>query len=261
MYKCSSSRGRVYIDLRQIAKMDTMINELSLLRERLAKNIIGEIVLADSPEGAIKKWRNIFQISQKGVATELGITSSVVSDYESGRRKSPGIWVIRKYVNALLDIDSRGGGTVIKGFAKDNVIEPLSNAIIDIKEFSVGVEVERFCKSIGADLTTKQDQRRYLYGFTVIDSLKAITEFSFQEMIKLYGMTTQRCLIFTKVSTGRTPLVAIKLTNLHPGLVVLHGLSTVDDIAQRIAEAENIPLAVSRFENVDDIQEGLKTFS
>lgn len=238
--------------------MDKVIDEFSLLRERLGKNIVGEIVLSDSPEGVIKKWRNIFQISQKSLASELHITSSVVSDYESGRRKSPGIRVIKKYVIALLDIDTKRGGGVIRGFAKNVSSPPLSDAIIDIKEFSNGVEVGEFCRLVGANILTKYTRRQYLYGYTVIDSLKAITEFSFQEMINLYGITTQRALIFTKVSTGRTPLVAIKMTNLHPGLVVLHGLSVVDDIAKRIADVENIPLAVSSFEKVEDIVERIK---
>lgn len=240
--------------------MDKVIDEFSLSRERLGKDVVGEIVLSDSPEGVIKKWRNIFHISQKALANELGITSSVVSDYESGRRKSPGIRVIRKYVTALFDIDEARGGSVIRGFAKISSSPPLSDAIIDLKEFSSGVGINEFCKCVGARLLTKHSDKQALYGYTIIDSLKAITEFSFQEMIKLYGITTQRCLIFTKVSTGRTPMVAIKLTNLHPTLVVLHGLSVVDDIAKRIAEVENIPLAVSAFSRVDDIVEGLKVF-
>ena len=47
------------------------------------------------------------------------------------------------------------------------------------------------------------------------------------------------------------------MTNLHPSLVVLHGLSTVDDVAKRIAEAENIPLALCTMEKVE---ENFKTY-
>lgn len=240
--------------------MDHTNDEFPLLREKVAKEIVSEIILSETPEGVIKKWRNIFEISQKDLARELAITSSVVSDYESGRRKSPGIRVVKKYVTALLDVDERRGGTVTREFSKSSGTPPLSDAIIDIKEFSSGVHVSRFCKSIGASLLTKWGDDQHVYGYTIIDSLKAITEFSFQEMIKLYGMTTQRGLIFTKVSTGKTPMVAIKLTNLHPALVVLHGLSVVDDIAKRIADVEHIPLAVSQMEKVDDIVGGLKVF-
>ncbi len=238
--------------------MNSMTDEFELAKNRLAKDIVGEVVLSDNPEKVIRKWREIFKISQKRLANELKITSSVVSDYESGRRKSPGIKMVKKLVNALLSIDSSRGGRVIRSFAKPDRPADLSNAIIDIKEFSEGMDIGRFCKQINAVVVTKHTSGREIYGYTVIDSLRAITELSFPELIRLYGITTQRGLIFTRVSTGRTPMVAIKLTDLHPALVVLHGLATVDGVAMRIAEAENIPLAVCRLERAEDIIEKLR---
>ena len=235
-------------------------DELALTKERMAKDMVGEIVLSETPEQVIKKWRGIFKVSQKRLARELGITSSVVSDYESGRRKSPGIRVIKKYVIALLEIDVGTGGGVLKSFAKTVPTNPLSDAVIDMREFAVGVKAERFCKAINAQLLTRPKSMPDVYGYTVIDSLKAITEFSTPELVKLYGLTTQRALVFTKVSTGRTPMVAIKLTNLKPSLVVLHGLSVVDEIAKRIAEVEGIPLAVCRLGSAEAIAEALKGF-
>ncbi len=239
--------------------MDIATDEFSLARNKLAKDIIGEIVLSESSESVIKKWRNIFKISQKRLANDLGITPSVVSDYESGRRKSPGIKVIKKYIITLLKIDEERGGNVIRSFARTDSQQPIiSNAIVDIKEFSAGVSANDFCKFINATPMVKTNLDQTVYGYTVIDSLKAITELSFSELVKLYGITTQRALIFTQVSTGRTPMVAIKLTNLRPTLVVLHGLDVVDDVAKRIAEVEGIPLAVSRMESVDKIIEKLR---
>ena len=227
--------------------MDNVTDEFALAKRALAKDIEGEIVLSENSEKVIRKWRTIFKISQKKLAAELGITSSVISDYESGRRKSPGIKMIKKYVEALLDIDAAKGGSVIRSFAKASTDQPLSSAIIDIKEFGSGMSLSEFCKRIDADIVTKNASAdREIYGYTIIDSLKAITELSFAELVKLYGMTTQRALIFTKVGSGKTPMVAIKLTNLHPALVVFHGPETVDDVAKRIAEVENIPLAISR---------------
>lgn len=239
--------------------MSHVTDEFSLAKDKLAKDIIGEIVLSENSEAVIKKWRSIFKISQKKLANELSITPSVVSDYESGRRKSPGIKVIKKYIVALLKIDVERGGNIIRSFAKTNESQPIiSNAIIDIKEFSVGVSANDFCKFVNAVPVVKANLEGIVYGYTVIDSLKAITELSFSELVKLYGITTQRALVFTGVSTGRTPLVAIKLTNLKPALVVLHGLDFVDDVAKRIAEVEGIPLAVSKMENVDKMMEKLR---
>jgi putative transcriptional regulator len=241
--------------------MDSVTDEFSLAKQKLAKDIIGEIVLSDGSDRIIKKWRNIFKISQKSLANELGITPSVISDYESGRRRSPGIKMVGKYVNALLKIDEGNGGGVIRSFSKTNQELPtISNAIIDIKEFSSAVNIPELCRHINATFVVKNGVDKPVYGYTVIDSLKAITELSFNELIKLYGITSQRALIFTKVSTGKTPMVAIKLTNLHPAVVVLHGLDVVDGVAKRIAEVEGIPLAVSRMGSPEDIVERLRRF-
>lgn len=240
--------------------MNVVNDELSLNKKELAKDIIGEIVLADTPSNILKKWRNIFKISQKDLADELGITSSVVSDYELGRRKSPGIVMIKRYVTAMINIDSKTGGNVIKSFMRTGRNPPLAESIIDIKEFSNNVSIQDFCNTISAPLIVgKGRQNEELYGYTIIDSLKAITQLSFSELIKLYGITTQRALIFTEVSTGRSPMVALKLTNLHPALVIFHGLTQVDEVAKRIAEVENIPLAVCKLERSEQIVEKLKT--
>ena len=239
--------------------MDKLTDEFSLGKQKLAKDIIGEIVMAENSERVIKKWRNIFKISQKSLANELEITPSVISDYESGRRRSPGIKMVGKYVNALLKLDEDRGGNVIRSFSKTNNNQPIiSNAILDIKEFTSAVSVQSFTRHINAAPVVKNGMDKPIYGYTIIDSHKAITELSFNDLVKLYGLTSQRALIFTKVSTGKTPMVAIKLTNLCPALVVLHGLDVVDDVAKRIAEVEGIPLAISRMAAPEDIVERLK---
>ena len=120
------------------------------------------------------------------------------------------------------------------------------------------MSVAAFCKHINAALVAGGGQGRTIYGYTLVDSVKAITEFSYQELVRLYGTTTQRALIFTKIETGRTPMVAIKLTNLQPALVVLHGLDVVDEVAKRIADVESIPLGVCRLDGADKIIERLK---
>lgn len=239
--------------------MDRLTDEFSLGKQKLAKDIVGEIVMSENSERVIKKWRNIFKISQKSLANRLGITPSVISDYESGRRKSPGIKMVGRYVTALLRIDEESGGNVIRSFSKTSDDKPIiSNAILDIKEFSSAVSVQGLVRHMNAIPVVKNGMDKPVYGYTIIDSHRAITELSFNDLVKLYGLTSQRALIFTKVSTGKTPMVAIKLTNLHPALVVLHGLDVVDGVAKRIAEVEGIPLAVSRMSSVEEIVEKMK---
>lgn len=47
-----------------------------------------------------------------------------------------------------------------------------------------------------------------------------------------------------KVTTGRSPLVAVRVANLKPAVVILHGIEAgdVDEIALKIADIEKIHL-------------------
>jgi putative transcriptional regulator len=69
-----------------------------------ARQMMGELVVSEKPWKVLKDWRERFKISQVRLADELGITASVVSDYEVGRRKSPGIAVVKKILFAILKI-------------------------------------------------------------------------------------------------------------------------------------------------------------
>ena len=61
------------------------------LREILARRIAGEIILSGTPGATMRKWRELFAVSQITLSDTMGLSSSgVISDYESGRRKSPG---------------------------------------------------------------------------------------------------------------------------------------------------------------------------
>jgi putative transcriptional regulator len=83
-----------------------------------------------------------------------------------------------------------------------------------------------------------------IYGYTIIDSVKAIIELMPDQFQKIYGRSTARALIFTGVSSGKSAMVAVRVTNLKPGAVILQGLEVteVDPMAVKIAEVENIPL-------------------
>lgn len=230
-----------------------------ILKNRLEKKISGEIVLSDDPGKTIKKWRNIFEVSQRSLADEMGVMPSVISDYELGRRKSPGVRMIKKIVDGLLTVDEKRGSEVIKEFSDFSPTNIISDSIIDIKEFSSGVTISEFCEAAEAELTANKDKAgSNIYGYSIINSLKAIVELSPSELVKLYGLTTERALVFTQVSTGRSPMVAIKVTNLKPGLVLFHGkIKKVDRLAKRIAEAENVPVGVTRIKTVEKLKNKL----
>ena len=86
---------------------------------------------------------------------------------------------------------------------------------------------------------------RKIHGYTVIDSLKAITSLSSFDYLKVYGWSTERALIFTGVKYGRSPMVAVRAHPLKPGMVVYQKPEKVDALAVKLAEVERIPLVVS----------------
>jgi len=223
----------------------------------LAKNIAGEITLSDNPGAVMKKWREIFGIKQCNIAKNLGISSSVISDYESGRRRSPGINFVKKFINTLISTDIKTGGDTVKKFSAD--LE--TGAILDIREFLAPVPAEDIIRAVDGEVIVGDDLEMVnLWGYTVIDSIKAILELSERDFIGLYGSNEERALIFTKVHLGRSPMIAIKVTHPKPKIVVLHGLMprSVDKLAIKIAKLENIPLVVSKIRLEEELVTSLK---
>src|SRR5437879_13919307 len=80
----------------------------------LVEKIAGEIALSDQPGKTMRKWREELRISQTVLATHMRVSPSVISDYEAGRRTSPGIRTIHRLVDALLEIDQRTGQKLTK---------------------------------------------------------------------------------------------------------------------------------------------------
>ena len=226
----------------------------SLAKENLAKRIAGEIVLSNEAGKIIQKWRNIFKIPQRRLADEMKIMPSVISDYENGRRKSPGIKIIKRIIEAMISIDEKLGGKVIQEFADLPTKTALSDAVLDMKEFDKPINIKDFCKIIDAPVLVREDLvSKNLYGYTVVDSLKAIIDLSPIDMVKLYGLTSERALIFIGAHRGRSSMVALKVTNLRPGLVILHGSEKIDELAKRIAELEGIPLGISKIKDKEEL--------
>jgi putative transcriptional regulator len=231
------------------------------MHERLAEKIAGEITLAPHPGETIKKWRSTFGIAQNELAKHLGISSSVISDYESGRRLSPGVQTVRKLVFGLIEMDIATGGKVVSKFSAITNVE----AIIDIKEFPRGVKTKDFMNAIKAELLShdaeklKDREHEFLNGYTIIDSLKAIMTLSSSDYLKVYGWSTQRALIFTGVEFGRSPMIAIRAHPLKPAMVIYLAPERVDTLAIALARIENVLLAAT-YLTQDELMAKLNNF-
>ncbi|MCD6479755.1 helix-turn-helix domain-containing protein [Candidatus Bathyarchaeota archaeon] len=230
---------------------------LDPLREALMRRIAGEIVISPNPGLAMRKWRNLLQASQVEVAEELGCSPSVISDYEAGRRRSPGSNFIKRFVEALLEIDQRRGGRYTRELARITI--DVSDIFLDMREFTSPATARRICEAVeGEVLACPEALDREVYGYTIIDSLKAIQTLSGLEFYRIFGSTSERALVFTGVSRGRSPMIAVKISPLKPRIVILHGVrGKVDPLAVSLAEGEGIPLAVSRLKSEDELVDAL----
>ncbi len=219
------------------------------VRNKLAEKMAGEITLSDKPGEKMRKWRTNFNISQSELAVFLNISPSVISDYESGRRKSPGIYIISKIVSAILDMDASRGGAKTSSYEDILRGDFDAEAVYDIHEYLSPISVEELTKLIDGEVVYSPGigHVKPLYGYTIVDSPRAILQLSGNEFLKLYGWSSERAMIFTGVSTGRSPLVAVRVSNLKPGLIVIHGIvsTQVDKIAAKIAEIESVPLVTT----------------
>jgi len=209
----------------------------------LMEKIAGEISLSSDPGKTMRKWREEFSVSQNELAVAIGISPSVISDYESGRRRSPGVGVIKKTVESLMAIDGARGYPTASKFksVKDD-------CVVAMEEFDSGIPSKAFVEAIGGAVLNSEAEERKIYGYTVVNSVKAITSLSSSDYLKIYGWSTERALIFTDVHFGRSPMVAIRAHPLTPAMVVYLKPENVDPLAVKLAKLEGIPLVSSDME-------------
>lgn len=208
------------------------------MQEQLTRRMAGEIVISERPGETLRKWREIFQLSQKELATLLEVNPSVVCDFEKGRRASPGILTVKKFVEAMVDYDVSHGGKVVNTMAGTRTNE----AIVDIREFTSGIAIETVIEKIEGEVLAGSEEiiERPIYGYTMVDSLKAITTFNaFGEM---YGWSNERAVFFSGVHYGRSPMIAVRAHPVKPRMAVYVKPKAVDPLAPKLADMEKIVL-------------------
>jgi putative transcriptional regulator len=242
--------------------------ELGDSLHRLAEAMAGEICLAENNPGAVmKRWREKFQISQKSLAEHLDVSPSVISDYESGRRKSPRVDTIRRFVEGLIEIDAENGSRIAVAFEKLLAPEIASDALLDSREFGFPIPARLLVNQLDCKILTHGNLLdRDIYGYTALDSVKAIVNLTPKQLLRLYGGTTQRAAILTNVSTGRSPMVAIKASQIgtsvavKPAVVVIQGVEELDPLAVRIADSIHVPLCISELETTKALIRSIRSF-
>jgi putative transcriptional regulator len=215
--------------------------------DALAK-IAGSVVASPDAGRAMRAWREKLGIKQVALAGALDISASVLSDYESGRRPSPGVQFVKKYIEALVRLDEGKGRVVSKLVSTEK-----DEAILSIGEFHSPLEASKILSSLDATVLAGEPGGVRLYGYTVVDSIKTIYALSGYDFYRIFGATTERVLVFTKVGMGRSPLVAIRVSQLKPRVVVIHGPKVVDPLAVDLARREGLVLALSNSPTEEDM--------
>lgn len=215
--------------------------------------IAGEVVASPDPGRALKVWREKLAIKQVQLARALKLSPSVLSDYESGRRPSPGVVFVKKYIEALVSLDESQGRVASRLLTPEK-----SSAILAISEFTKPVSANALISAVKGTVLSGDPDRTNLYGFTVVDSIKTIYALSGYDFYRIFGATTERAIIFTKVGAGRSPLVAVRVSQLKPRMVVIHGPTQTDPLAIELAKKEGLIFALSRASNEEEIISSLK---
>lgn len=225
------------------------------IKDALSEKIAGEITLSPKPGQTIRKWRNVFGISQTELANFLKLSPSVVSDYESGRRKSPGIQTVKKIIEAFVEIDEKHGGKILHQY--NSMIET-QEGIMEIMEYPYSIPAEKFIREIDGNILTTNEigLKKNVKGFTLVDSVKTIETINSGDYNRLYGWSTERAIIFTGIRYGRSPMIAIRVHPVKPTVVVYHRPGSVDSLAIKLADRENIPL-VTTLMALDDLKKKL----
>ncbi len=230
------------------------------VKNLLAEKIAGEVTLSPKPGQTIKKWRTAFNISQTELADFLKLSPSVISDYESGRRKSPGILTVKKIIEAFLAIDQKeNNGKIIR---KYQFISKKHDGILDIMEYPYTIPMKKFISELEGKLLTSKsvDLKGNVKGFTLIDGVETIKTINSHNYSNLYGWSTERALIFTGIKYGRSPMIAIRIHPVKPSIVVYHQPGAVDPLAIQLAERENMPLFLTN-SPLNELRKKLISFS
>lgn len=214
------------------------------IRDALSEKIAGEVTLSPRPGQTLRKWRGVFGISQTELANHLKLSPSVISDYESGRRKSPGIQTVKKIIHAFIEIDESRGGKILHQY--DSMVDT-QEGVMEIREYPFSIPADKFIQEIEGNVltTSKIGLKKNVKGFTLVDSVKTIETINSGDYNRLYGWSTERAIIFTGIRYGRSPMIAVRVHPVKPTVVVYHRPGSVDALAVKLADRENIPLVVT----------------
>jgi len=225
----------------------------------IKRKIYGDVLASNNIGFSLRRWRQMFKITQIELARYMGVSASVISEYENDPNKSPGSRFLKRYIDSLVEIDMKKGGKVLSMLSNIDAEVTEIRAILRIRDFYKPIPANRMLESLKAEIIACGEyiNETKLYGYTIIDGVAAILTMSGESYYRIFGRSTERALIFTNISTGRSPMVAVRVYPLKPRMVVIHGPNKIDSLAIKIAEKEHVILALSRHKDITNLMNSL----
>ena len=127
-------------------------------------------------------------------------------------------------------------------------------AFYSLHDFQNAISGVDFARLIDAKIVANPNylDNIKLFGYTLLDSLRVILRYLHQ-IIQGSGTTNERAFIFDQVSTGRSPMVVVRVAPIKPRLVVIQNIDNVDKLAIKIAQIEHIPLLTTKL-NAEELK-------
>ena len=221
----------------------------------LLQIILGDIAANENYGIVMKKWRELFNITQSRIAKELDIKQSVISDYENNRRKSPGIEFIRKYTNSLITIGKNENRKEFDSIIEDLGLKKELNKLFS-GEFEKSLESMEVINLLNATQILSQQQasfKNYLFFSDRISNI--VTKQPSFKLLKSLKNKKETVFIFSDVKTGKLPLIMLKiLSKLNklelPKLIIFQSKGfKLSSFARKIGKNNNISIAVTKENN------------
>jgi len=231
------------------------LTSLSAHERNLFSRVAGEIVLSEDIGGEMKKWREFFNVQPKALSQRMGVSPSVISDYEGGRIENPGANFVKKFVKALFEFDKERGGVSILELTQSDTL--LNSVLLEKKDFASPISLKRFSRAVAGEILIQDEPADKVCGFAVIDCQKAIESFSGLRFLQFLEGIAGKATVFVNIGKEASPIVLLRLSLLKPKVLAYHGLQPTE-LEVGLAKDEHLTLIYSKAVNVEALMRSLR---
>ena len=218
------------------------------LKEALATRIAGEITISRDPGATMRRWRRTLSVTQRELSERMGLSPSVISDYESGRRGNPGVNFVRRFVEALMDVGGEEAERLIAEWA--GLPAYLGDVVLDVKAFPKPVSLRRLVRTLSGEVLTGDPSIR-VWGYIIVECEGAIRRLTLPDLPRIFG-EAGRVVVFAGVTPKLSPVIALNFAPLKPRVVVYQG-SKPSSLEVEIARNSGVTLVHSGVNEAEEL--------